>query len=150
MKLTLIYCLLPFCLYAQKEDINLYRDLFLKSPFKAEACDSLFFLTESKNDPILLGYNGVATIFKAEHTHSIFLKWNYFKKGKKLLESAIGMDTTSLELRLLRYSIQLNTPSFLNYTKNIKEDENFLKKHLALLPEYYYNYYEELKKIKNK
>ena len=39
-----------------------------------------------------------------------------FKEGKRLLESAISEDPSSVELRLLRYSIQKKIPRVLLYT----------------------------------
>lgn len=43
-----------------------------------------------------------------------------------MLEKAVSRDSSNLEIRFLRYSIQKNLPSFLDYKGNIIADERFL------------------------
>ena len=54
-----------------------------------------------------------------------------FEEGKRLMETQIKRDPQSLELRFLRLSIQLNAPTLLGYSKNIKEDKAYLQTHFA-------------------
>ena len=43
-----------------------------------------------------------------------------------MLETVIASNIYNIELRFLRFAIQTNVPSFLNYDSNIEEDKNFL------------------------
>ncbi len=53
-------------------------------------------------------------------------KKELFVEGVKLIESAIKTEPNNLEIRLIRLSIQENTPKILNYKKNITEDKRFI------------------------
>ena len=69
---------------------------------------------------------GLQTIW-ANHVFSPISKLNTFKKGKKNIEQAIENDPKNVEIRFIRLSVQKNTPSFLGYKSNIKEDTAFIK-----------------------
>jgi hypothetical protein len=68
------------------------------------------------------------------------LKFKYFNKGKALLESSINNNSSSIELRFLRYSIQVNLPRILFYYQDIEKDLNFVQHNLKSLKD------EKLKK----
>lgn len=72
------------------------------------------------------GYKAAATMLMAKYVINPFSKLNNFKKGKTLLEKAIDRDQKNIELRFIRYAIQLNAPSFLNYKNAINKDKVFL------------------------
>jgi hypothetical protein len=57
------------------------------------------------------------------HSYNPYTKFKYFVKGKESLEQAIKKDPRNIEYRFLRLSVQLNTPEFLGYNSNIKEDK---------------------------
>ena len=48
-------------------------------------------------------------------TYAGGVDFKYFNKGKALLESSIQNNSSSIELRFLRYSIQVNLPRILLY-----------------------------------
>lgn len=77
----------------------------------------------------------------AKHYLNPISKLKTFNNGKKILESAIEKDKLNPELKFLRLSIQENSPSFLGYHNNIKEDKLFLIKCLPTITD------DELKKI---
>ena len=47
-----------------------------------------------------------------------------------MLEKAISSDPNNLELRFLRYCVQINTPKFLNYNEDLKSDSLFITSQL--------------------
>ncbi len=49
-----------------------------------------------------------------------------FNTGKPLLELAVKSDSTSIEIRYIRYTIQMNVPTILNYKAHQKTDRLFL------------------------
>ena len=50
-----------------------------------------------------------------------------------MLEKAIEFDQKNVELRFLRYTIQTNVPSFLNYSEDKERDKLFLVQSLNSL-----------------
>lgn len=108
------------------EDIRL---LFHKAGSSQKVCVELIDLLEpynDKNNALFLGYKASATMLMAKHLINPFSKLSYFKKGKVMLEKAIQFDQNNVELRFLRYTIQTNVPSFLNYSENKDNDKVFL------------------------
>lgn len=112
------------------------RDMYKKAPGKESHCKGLLKLLETAtpNQPLLYGYKGCATMIMAKHSFNPFNKLSFFKKGKNILETAINKDPENIELRYLRLAVQINTPSFLGYKDDIKNDKLFLNnniKHVA-------------------
>ena len=124
---------IAFC-NAQVTSLNEIRILFKEAAGNHEACNKLIDqlnISSSLSEPIVLGYKGSATMMKAKYVINPFSKLSNFLNGKKLLEKGISEDPGNAELRYLRFTIQNNTPSFLGYKANIKQDKNFL---IASLP----------------
>ncbi len=80
---------------------------------------------------IACGYYGAGKMIMARYYLNPFLKLNTFNEGKKILEASIKNDTAVVELRFLRLTIQINTPSFLGYNSDIKKDKLFLFQSVA-------------------
>ncbi len=83
----------------------------------------------SKNDETLLAYKGASIAVKSKHTTGIKQKKEGFIKGVTILESVIKANPNNVEARLIRLSIQENTPKLLKYKGNIDAD----KKQILLL-----------------
>jgi hypothetical protein len=84
-----------------------------------------------------LAYLGGLQTIWANHVSNPFSKLRTFNKGKATIEKAVRSDSNNVEIRLIRLSIQKNCPAFLGYTKNIKEDEEFVrinKEQISSLP----------------
>lgn len=98
----------------------------------SKACDQLFkkILLETDADAVFRGYIGAVHLAKARHV-SIFKKMSYFDKGTKILDNAVSDAPEEVELRFLRMTIQLNAPSFLGYSKELKTDKAFVFSHFA-------------------
>lgn len=87
--------------------------------------------TEINQDVILLAYKGAELSTLANCKWNPYSKFSIFNDGKKLLEQAISQSPESIEARFLRFTIQTNIPSILNYD-NIDIDKTFLLKSLNL------------------
>jgi hypothetical protein len=138
---TIFICTTVFANQASLEEL---RSLYNKSATSEEICTNLIKLCNEQSsiaDATRLGYKGCATLMMANHYFNPISKWNSFTEGKKILEAAIKADTTNLELRYLRLTIQKNAPSFLGYNINIEEDKQFLKEHFPSIKD------EQLKSI---
>lgn len=91
--------------------------------------------------PVHAGYRAAAIMMMAKHDGGPAKKFSYFEKGKKLMEKMIQQNPGSIELRYLRYAVQLNLPGFLGYKRQMKGDRVFLNKYLPDLKD------AELKKM---
>jgi hypothetical protein len=110
-------------------DANSLWKLYKLATSNEESCDNMLYTLErfnETNSPLYTGYKASATILKAKYAFSPVNKLSYFSKGTKLLEKCLLADKSNLELRFLRLSVQLKSPSFLGYNENIKEDKEFI------------------------
>lgn len=81
---------------------------------------------DHEKDETILGYKGMAFMLKARYSWNPYSKFDFFKKGRVLLETAINKDKTNIELIFMRFCIQSNAPSFLFYNQNIEEDKKYI------------------------
>jgi hypothetical protein len=78
----------------------------------------------------ILAYKGMAKFMLCKHAESVYEKYHKFNEGKVLLELAIQKEPTNIEFIYLRYTVQQNTPSLLNYSSEINDDLAKLKQYL--------------------
>lgn len=78
------------------------------------------------SDALLSGYKGAAIMIEANHVFNPITKLSRFKKGKQVLENAIKLDPTNIELRYIRLTIQANVPRFLGYSNAISGDKKII------------------------
>ena len=115
------------------------RSMYYKSIEDEQSAKKFFKYFDNKdvkNNVILTGYCAVANFLQSKHAWNPYVKLEYYNVGKAQLEHAIELDLENIELRFLRLSIQNNLPSFLDYSKSIKEDTNFLINHLTEIKDY--------------
>ncbi|MDA7578561.1 hypothetical protein N8692_03670 [Flavobacteriales bacterium] len=132
MRLLLTILLLVLSEYTYSSDILKTRELYSNASLSENNCkkfgDSLF--KNSNKSPIIKGYKGCYLMIKCKFTSNPIQKISYFKKGKSKIEKAIMESPYSLEIRLLRYSIQKKLPKILLYFNEIEEDYNFIIKNI--------------------
>ena len=115
---------------AKDPSLSSIRLKFHNSTSSEKVCKELIKQLQpynEKNNPLLLGYKGGATMLMATHVVNPFSKLSYFKNGRIALEKAIQADKNNVELRFLRYTVQTNIPSFLGYSSHLEKDRIFLK-----------------------
>lgn len=78
----------------------------------------------SGNDATMRAYKAAAITLQAKHEKKLALKKELFVKGAKQLEDIIDKNPNLLELRMIRLSIQENTPRLMKYKGHIDEDKN--------------------------
>ena len=132
MRLVLTILLLVLSEYTYSFDILKTRELYSNASLSKNNCkkfgDSLF--KNSNISPIIKGYKGCYLMIKCKFTSNPIQKISYFQKGKSKIEKAIMESPYSLEIRLLRYSIQKKLPKLLLYFNEIEEDYNFIIKNI--------------------
>lgn len=132
MKILLTYLCLLFPASQIHAAVPLHdevRLLYQKAAVEEASCRKLVKLLQpynEKNNTVLSGYKACATMMMAKHVLNPLRKLSTFSKGKALLEKSIDADRFNIELRFLRFTIQTNAPSFLDYSSNIRQDKLFL------------------------
>lgn len=79
-----------------------------------------------KDKLIFIAYKGASITLKGKYSKKIKEKISYFKEGIVWVEYAISKAPEDIEIRLIRLSIQENTPRILKYKKNIQEDKQVI------------------------
>jgi len=86
----------------------------------------------SKDDSkTLVAYKGASLALKGKFSPKKEDKKKYFTEGVKFLEQALEKEPKNFEIRLIRISIQENTPKILKYKQNIPEDKAFILANFA-------------------
>ena len=92
------------------------------------------------DENILVAYKAASILLDSKYEKNLSSKMSRFKEGAKLLESTVANEPNSVEIRMIRLSIQENVPGITGYKKNIKEDKAFVLAHVneqnATLKEY--------------
>lgn len=118
---------------ASNLSITEVRNAYEKAVYSEQVANELLDKLNSTNNNTLLGYKGTVTMMMAKHVFSPYKKLNYFKAGKEILEQAILKEPLNIELRFLRFSIQSNSPKFLDYHSNLFSDKSFLLKEVKTI-----------------
>lgn len=116
--------------FANVPTITEVRRLYENAFTNESACNQLITILSpynEKNNPLYAGYKASAIMMMAKHAFNPFSKMSYFKKGKRILETAIKADEKNVELRFLRFNAQTHIPSFLGYDDSIETDKKFLE-----------------------
>lgn len=86
---------------------------------------------ENSNCKDFTPYIASAVMQQAEYVFSPVSKYNYFNKGRKMLEEYIRKNPSSIDARYIRVMVQKNAPAFLNYKSEIKSDIAFIRKNIG-------------------
>lgn len=85
-----------------------------------------FTKTADEKIPLNKAYKGVAIAMYAELANEVSKKFEYFNKGKELIEDAVKKDASNPEIRFLRFSVQAEVPWIVGYSSNLKEDADIV------------------------
>lgn len=109
------------------------REKFDKAEKSELNCNELHSWLEenASNNPLFLGYLGATKALKAKFVWNPLSKLYHIQQASKNLEQALKSDSTNLEVRFLRFSIEYNIPSFLGYSNHIQDDLDFIAKNLV-------------------
>ena len=142
-KYLILFLFFVYSFIVIADDISQIRNMYTSSIENEKKCEDfgkyMLNLNYDENN-LYQAYLGCYYFIKCKYTSSNILKFKYFNKGKALLESSINNNSSSIELRFLRYSIQVNLPRILFYYQDIEKDFNFVQHNLMSLKD------EKLKK----
>lgn len=77
-----------------------------------------------KPDALTLAYKGSTFALKAKHAWNPYTKLEYMNSFDEIINQAVRQNSEDIEIRFLRYSVQLNTPKYLGLSKNLSEDKS--------------------------
>jgi hypothetical protein len=101
--------------------------LLFNTAHKIQAdCNTLIELTKNEKEVELIAYHAAGIMVSSKYIVNPFKIFTVFNKGKAALEDLISENFEAVELRYLRYTIQLNTPKIAGYSKNIADDRKIL------------------------
>ena len=89
-------------------------------------------IVKSNNaDMLTTAYRGAITAAMANWSKDKKEKIKLFNTGKKMLEQSIASDSSNIETRFLRYTVQISCPKALGYNKQLKSDKEFIFKNYS-------------------
>lgn len=91
-------------------------------------------LNKKEQSALFVAYKGMARASMAGCAFNPVTKFNRFNEGKKMIEEAILSEPDNPEIRLMRLSVQVNVPDFLNYSSDIAIDRASIIKALEQNP----------------
>ena len=122
-----IVCLLFF---SGNQDISTVRENYIQASQSKEKANEFneLMVNYTGENKTMLAYKGASIALKAKFATDRKTKKELFTKGITILEQAVKADSNNAEIRLIRLSIQENTPKILNYKANISEDKKLILK----------------------
>ncbi len=137
MKHYALLLLLLFCygVRAQTISVDALRREYQLVNSDSATCAKLYSRINktSNSDVITNAYRGAISISMANHSKEKKEKLKLFNTGKKMLEESIAADSSNIELRFIRFTIQTNCPKVLRYNKEIASDKSFILKNYSSL-----------------
>ena len=137
-------------------DINHVRTLYPKASedFKLTKELLAYIQTHKLNTATAWGYRGALEALMAKHESNPFTKLSYLKKCSNTFAKAIEASPADIELRILRYITEVNTPSTLGYSENVAIDKktilDYLSKNTNYKPDYQMVILLKILKLKGK
>ena len=106
---------------------NNYKEAVISKSKAFILNDNLKDVTKN-DDQRFVAYKGAVIALTAKYQKGAKLKGDTFKNGVNLIEYAVAQNSSNIEIRFVRLSIQQNSPKFLKYNNNIEVDKKFLLK----------------------
>lgn len=132
-----LFGLLFILTFLNSSSLTEMRNLFEKISYNEVHVVKLKEISTSNQNQISgnvkLAYYASAVMTSAKYKFNPASKLSLFNEGKSLLEKAIAADTSSVETRYIRFVLQSNVPSILNYNKQIISDKKYILSNLGKL-----------------
>lgn len=130
---VLLFFITGLSSYSQNTSVDVFRKEYDNVYKDSASCAKLYkkAFRFSNADNISQAYRGAITAAMANHVKDKKEKLNLFNAGKKMLEQAIKADSSNIETRFLRFTIQVYCPKALGYNKQIAADKIFIIKNFS-------------------
>lgn len=124
--LILVASLFLFVASPELSEVRKQYTNAIDSKANAEKFYKLLESVSKEDSKTLVAYKGASIALQAKFSPKKEDKKRQFIGGTQLLEFALKNDAKNLEIRLIRLSIQENTPKIMKYKGNITEDKQFI------------------------
>lgn len=104
------------------------RDQYYAASKSKQNADKFYNLLAkyNKDNKTMLAYKGAALALKSKYASDRKDKKDLFIEGVTTIENCVKQEPNNAEIRLIRLSVQENTPKFLKYKANIDEDKKVI------------------------
>ncbi|MDO4727455.1 MAG: hypothetical protein Q4B43_00460 [Bacteroidota bacterium] len=129
MKIVLV--IVCYLLSAININLSDVRKLYIQVHNSIDKQHEFVALLQNVNDSTveLKAYKAVARIIESKSLKGK-QRTDLFRQATQMLDKAVEEDSTNLEVRLIRLSVQEHLPKFLNYNKSINDDVQFINANL--------------------
>ena len=154
--MKVLFSILFSLFFFTNQDLPEVREQYFSASKSKENAEKFYTLLSkcNKENKVFTAYKGAATALKSKFTADRKLKKSLFIDGITMVESAVKSEPNNAEIRLIRLSIQENTPKILKYKSNIEEDKllilNVFDKQNTALKEYIIQYIKQSKVFSEK
>ncbi len=109
-------------LYSQSEESTTKTQLFLQALKHFEAQNS---------QAVVKAYQAAGVALRAKESWFPFEKLSLIRESFELFKKAVKQDPESVEVRFVRFSIEVNTPFILGMSQHLQEDHQFIAENLS-------------------
>jgi hypothetical protein len=123
-----LVAILFLVMFSNNQTLETIRTNYVEASLSKNNADNFLKLVVSQKEssPVYLAYKGAAISLQSKFTTDKKKRKELFIEGVTLLEKAMKQEPNAIEIRLIRLSIQENTPKLLGYKANIEEDKKFI------------------------
>lgn len=123
-----LFSILASVFFLFTQELSVVREHYYAASKTKENAEQFYFALAdyNKDNKVLLAYKGAATALKSKYTSDKKKRKELFVQGLKLVEASVKSQPDNAEIRLIRLSIQENTPKVLKYKGNISEDKKVI------------------------
>ncbi len=122
----ILFLFIIFC-NAQTNNLDEIRRTYLESPQSVKNINKLISMCEGhKKDSTIYAYRAAANIMLIKYKYNPLNKLELFTDYSKKLDLIVINNLNNIEIRLLRYCLQKQSPRFLGYNNNLELDYQFI------------------------
>ncbi|MEM8888881.1 MAG: hypothetical protein AAGD28_12930 [Bacteroidota bacterium] len=112
--------------------LDLVRQLYKEATADLEELEDLWEKVKDyqKEAGVLFAYKAAAKALQAKDSWIPHKKWSYIKEAMAMFREAIETEPENIEMRFLRFTVQHNTPEFLELSDELDEDLECIRKQI--------------------
>lgn len=133
-KLLIILSMLFMNAVSQSEELDLteIREGYFHSSFGKDKIAGFNeqLLKIEKRTAIVVAYDAATKAILTRTTWNWFKKLEYLDESRMLFEQAVKMDSTDVEIRFLRFTVEDRIPFYLGYSDHMEFDKSVILKNI--------------------
>jgi len=130
--------------FSQEDNINEIRICFNNIEGTCQIKKLVNMTENDLENPVVLAYNYTGKLMMIDYSNNPFEKYKVFKIKTRQIDSIVVANPKNIEIRLLRYVVQKNSPYFLRYKSDLNNDLMYIKSNLFKEKEFLQGYIKNL------